>query len=610
MKKKIILALNLIWISMTILTGCTLEASNTANAQELDGDISVFAEEQDIPTYYYLPVGTYDSADTAILENVDTVNRTVTLYNTYAGKTYTLRYDGTTYASDKYGTTMSMAQLSEGTIVNVNFLKSSKLLVDIQVSPEAWTYDNVTKYDLGGLNSTASIGDRTYALTEGVRVFSQGENTDLMSIVSGDSISVSGIGYDIYSIRVETGHGYVRLSNESSLIGGWIEIGNTVISQVSEDMLIPVPEGEYSVKMYNKYSSVSQDILVERNQEVILDCSDIVAPKDVYGSILFHVSPENAKLYLDGEEKNILSAVKATYGIHQIEVSASGYDTLTKYINVGTELSDITVRLDETREIDVNENDTSGDSNITVNNPTVSSNTTGNQSNTNKNISSNTTSGNTLSGNKVVNANSGNRVYIYYPEGVEVYVDGVYQGLTPMSFKKVAGTHTLILKKSGYETKSYTIYLYDDGDDINISFSALDPVGGVQSNATNENTNSGSNSSQNSSQSGTSNASQNNSQSGGSDAGQNSSQSGASDSGQGGQSSSQGGDSDSGQGGQSGSQSGGSDSGQGGQSGSQGGSEQGTQSGSQDGSEGQNGTSNGTAADNNTNQGENNSAGQ
>jgi len=469
MKKNIIFAINLILMSAAFMCGCTPEASNISQAKELDGDISVFAQETEIPTYYYLPVGTYDSADTAILENVDTENKTVTLYNTYAGKTYTLRYDGTTYVSDKYGTTMSMAQLNEGTIVNVNFLKSSKLLVDIQVSPEAWTYDNVTRYDLGGINSTATVGDRTYALPKGVRVFSQGENADVMSIVGGDTISVSGIGYDIYSIRVETGHGYVRLSNEDSLVGGWIEIGNSVITQVSKDMLLPVPEGSYTVKMYNAYSSVTQDILVERNQEVVLDCSDITAPEDIYGRILFHVTPDNAKLFLDGEEQNISSVVKASYGVHQIEVSATGYDTLSKYINVGTELADITVRLDETRELTASGNSQTS-SEITINNPSTSSNSSNSTSANSKSASSNTVSGNsTVSTNK-----NANRVYIYYPEDVEVYVDGVYQGLTPMSFKKVAGSHTIILKKSGFVTKSYTIYLYNDGDDINISFSALE----------------------------------------------------------------------------------------------------------------------------------------
>ena len=463
----------LLWTTI-ILLGLLLvlavrsrEAFNISNA-EGSGDVNVNS------SYYYLPVGSYDSADTAILKSVDSAMGTVTLFNTVNDKSYTLNYDGTTYVSDKYGTAMSMAQLKEGMIVNVNFFKATRQLVDIQISPDAWSYESVTKYNLGGLNSTASIGDRTYALTKGVQVFSQGQQADLMNIVDGDAITVSGIGYDIYSITVDSGHGYVRLTNDEALVGGWIEIGNELITKVAEEgMLLTVPEGSYTVRMYNDNSSVTQDIIVDRNQEVILDCQGVTAPVETIGRILFNITPENAFLKLDGEVVNTSGIVKAEYGIHQIEVSAPGYDTLSRYINVGTDLAEIAINLDESVAY------VSGNSNPFANDFTNTNNGTsdnktqpsGNSTSGNKSTSGNSTSGN----NKKPSTTTGiNRVYISYPDNVEVYVDGIYQGLTPMSFKKIAGSHTIILKKNGYITKSYTIYLYDDGDDISISFSALE----------------------------------------------------------------------------------------------------------------------------------------
>ena len=83
--------------------------------------VSVRASDVNVYTSYnYLPVGSYDSADTAILQSVDTEERTVTFYNTTAARNYTLNYDGTTYVSDRYGTPMSIEQLTEGTIVRVH----------------------------------------------------------------------------------------------------------------------------------------------------------------------------------------------------------------------------------------------------------------------------------------------------------------------------------------------------------------------------------------------------------------------------------------------------------------------------------------------------------
>ena len=47
-------------------------------------------------------------------------------------------------------------------------------------------------------------------------------------------------------------------------------------------------------------------------------------------------------------------------------------------------------------------------------------------------------------------------------------------GIAPVSFKKNAGKHTITLEKSGYKKKSYTIYLYNDGEDVTYSFSELE----------------------------------------------------------------------------------------------------------------------------------------
>ncbi|MBO4900629.1 MAG: PEGA domain-containing protein [Lachnospiraceae bacterium] len=484
LRKKLAVSTLLGGLTAIALTGCTPEAFNIGQAQGLSGTGTGSTSEAVVySTYNYLPVGTYDSADTAILKTIDREKKTVTLYNTVAARTYTLNYDGTTYALDKYGTTMSMAQMTEGTIVDVNFYKATKQLVNIQVSPDAWTYESVTRYDLGGINSTATIGDRTYALTKGVQVFSDNGETDLMNIVDGDTITVSGIGYDIYSIKVNSGHGYVRLTHDEALVGGWIEVGGSLITKITEPgMLLTVPEGTYTVHMYNDNSSVTQGINVERNQEVVLDCSGITAPEETYGQILFHVTPESAVLKMDGEIMDISGIIRAEYGVHEIEVSAQGYDTLFRYVNIGNELSEITINLDETRTY-VSDNSSIWNSLLnsvsgnTASGNSASANSISRNSVSANSASRNSTSGNTASGNKkVVTANGYNRVYVYYPDNVEVYVDGIYAGLTPMSFKKTVGAHTIILKKPGYETRSYTIYVTDDGEDMSISFSNLEPV--------------------------------------------------------------------------------------------------------------------------------------
>ena len=66
------------------------------------------------------------------------------------------------------------------------------------------------------------------------------------------------------------------------------------------------------------------------------------------------------------------------------------------------------------------------------------------------------------------------------PEGAEVYLNGGYIGIAPVSFGKEAGTHIITLRKTGYETRSYTIQVDSEEKDIAYSFADLAPTTTVQ----------------------------------------------------------------------------------------------------------------------------------
>lgn len=427
-----------------LITGCTSQASNIGMAKDKAGNV--------VDTGFTVStVGSYDSADTAVVMSVDQQNNSVTLMNMDAGRQYTLYYDGTTYVTDKYNGPMTISQIRAGDVVDVNFLKGKRQIAGIQLSPKAWVYDNVENYDLGGMNKTASIGSTTYSLPEDVVVLSEGRRTEVMDIVAQDKLSIRGIDHEIYSISVEKGHGYLRLKNDQALIGGWIEVGNTVIKEISEDMLLVVPEGSYQVFLSNNGASCTKDIIVERDKEVVLDVGDLEVPQDKTGRILLSVTPDTARVKIDNRTVDISNAIELPYGIHQIQLEAEGYDSLMKYIQVGSEYAKISFTLEEKKK-----NDDSP----------ISGNSTQDKKPEEKDDSS--VSDNTL------NTSSGNKVYIDSPKGVEVYVDSKYVGISPVSFKKIVGSHTVTLRKSGYKTKSYTIYLYNDGEDITYSFTDLE----------------------------------------------------------------------------------------------------------------------------------------
>ena len=429
-----------VMILALVITGCTSQASNIGLARENDqntiGTDFVVAE-----------AGSYDSADTAVVLSTDFDNGSITFMNIATGKQYTLSYDGTTYVKDRYEGPMSMSQIKEGDIVDITFLRGKKKLASVYLTPQSWVYDNIENYDLGGMNRTATIGSGTYSLPDQVVVLSDGRRVEVMDIVNKDILTFSGIDHEIYSIKVQKGHGYLRLSNDQALVGGWIEVGNTVIQQITENMLLAVPEGNYQVFLSNGNAQCTKEVTIERDKEVVLDVGDLEIIADKTGKILFSVNPSEATVNIDGEAVDISQEVELTYGIHRISLEAEGYQSLTKYIQVGSAYASISFTLEAEEEKET-EDENSKDSKDSENSGESS---------------------------EVENAVTGNRVYIDGPQDVEVYLDGNYIGISPVNFKKVTGSHTITLRKTGYQAKSYTVYLYDDGQDITYSFTDLEP---------------------------------------------------------------------------------------------------------------------------------------
>ena len=418
--------------------------------------------------------GSYDSADTAVVVEKDDENSAITFQNMQLGKQYTLTYNGTTTIYDKHNEAMSMAQIKEGDIVDITFLKSKKRLNSIQLSSAGWAFTDISRYAINEASKQMTIAEDIYKLSKDTVIVSSGKQAELMDINATDVLKVSGVGYNIYSIVVDKGHGYLRLTNDEYFIGGWIEVGQSVIQEITEGMLLVVPEGSYDVQISNKGSGGIKKVVINRDEEVTLDVADLKGEDPKVGTVLFTISPKDATVYIDGEEVDISQAVTLEYGIHQMIVKAEGYDTITQYIKVGQEAAgiDVTMEESEEKESETEETETEGSEQDKSENSETEDDTDHSDNTT---VSGNETSSEVT--NTETSTTGNYKVYIDVPEGVEVYVDGSYVGVAPCSFTKTDGTHVVTLRKTGYVTHSYTIQLDEEDKDVNYSFTELEVFG-------------------------------------------------------------------------------------------------------------------------------------
>jgi len=497
----------IIIIAMTVLLllfGCQIGGRNNQSGVDVDPSSTGF--------YMSMP-GNYDSADTAVVIKKDTNASTITFMTLQINKQYTLNYDGATAYYDKYGQALSLAQVREGDIVDVTFMKDRKRLNSMTMSSETFVLGEVKNYQLGSRKML--IGKEEYSISPDVVVIKNGNKGEIMDINSVDVLTVEGFGHTVNSIIVDRGHGYLRLENDSFFVGGFIEVDNDNVYQIEDEMLLAIPTGSVEIAVSHAGCIGTTTLTVEDGQEYSIDVSGWQGEAKK-GSIVFTVNPDEAKVLIDGKEVNISKPVELEYGIHQMNISAKGYKTISKYLKVGSPTANIDVTLEKENEVtssvssntSVSNNSTGTVSNNavsdniipsnTVPNNTISSNAVSNNAvtdNANVSVSSNQPSGNssntastessTVSGNAasgdqtssdVISTDQRAKVYIDGPKGAEVYVDGTYIGVAPTSFKKKTGFAVVTLRQDGYNTRSYTLELDDTNNDANYSFAELAPL--------------------------------------------------------------------------------------------------------------------------------------
>lgn len=413
---------------MGILMACGQQSAGGA-------ETSAPAVSQEQPGTGFVVAGpnSYDSADTAVLVEKDSREGTMKLLNLDLGRTYTLSVDGTSTLYDKYGEAVSLEQLQPGDIVDVTFLRSKKRLNTLQLSASAWVNESVSRYEIDLQRREVTIGDNVYKLTGDTIYLSQGMRIEAMDLNPADVLTLKGIGSSVLSVNVEQGHGYLRLQNDENFIGGFIEVGQSSIRRIESDMLLTVPEGSYQIQISKNGGGGTKEVTIRRGEETTLDIGDLEVPEIQYGTVLFSLTPSSASLYIDGEKADPSGPVSLEYGIHQLIVRASGYQTITTYIKVAQPSGGLDITLDANDAAEENAEQEEQE--------------------------------------KLAQY----KVFVDAPEGAEVYVDGNYVGIAPMSFAKSTGSHIITLRRSGYETRSYTISVDSEYKDVTYSFAELVP---------------------------------------------------------------------------------------------------------------------------------------
>ena len=399
---------------------------------------------------------------TAVMISKDMENDKIVFLDYISGDQLELGYHGGVVVTDTRGSSININDLTIGSIVDITYYADTKRLISIAASSSVQVLKDVNKFAADVINKKATYKGSSCKMSEYALAFDDGKAKSIMEVNTEDKVTLYLMNGTLISCVIDEGHGYVRLINQHTYVGGMVEIGYDVIVPVTDDMLLAVREGTYTLRINKNGYSDSKEVTVEKDEEVEVDISDIAIPR---GTVSFVVTPEDAELYVDNELLDT-HAYSNIYGSYGLKIKAEGYQSFNGSFKISEPVKSYTFELvaldDATTEDETTEDETTGnDSNET----TADSGTT-----TSSTESDGTTEATTQANYEGA---TNNTITIKTPVGAGVYVDGNYVGYAPVSFQKIVGTHTIVLYQTGSLIKSYTIQAADDGKDDEYSFDDL-----------------------------------------------------------------------------------------------------------------------------------------
>ena len=363
-------------------------------------------------------------------------------------------YDATAVVTNKYKETVAADQITVGEILETEYRTEDTFLVAATVPADAWEYNEVGAFSFRTEENMMQFAGKKYQYSTSTYISSGEQIIDFMELSKQDELTVRGVGFKVYSIVRTAGHGYIRLTNYQDFMGGMVEVGHQIILPLTENMLITAPEGIYRLTLVKNAAVTSKTITVRKDEEVVADFSDYVPSMENIRQIIFHIEPDGADLTINGTKVDYSQPVALNYGEYRIAVSMNGYDSYTGTLDV--ESNPDPKKLYDDVYIDLIEAQASvGEKSAETPLPATEGNSSDDSNTTTKQVDSDHT------------------ITITAPRGAEVYLDDVYKGLAPCKFKKVVGSQTITLRRTGYITKSYSVDILDDGENVTLSFAEL-----------------------------------------------------------------------------------------------------------------------------------------
>ncbi|OON92436.1 MAG: hypothetical protein ATN32_09700 [Candidatus Epulonipiscium fishelsonii] len=360
---------------------------------------------------------------------------TIEIYNIEEGVETLVWINEGTKILNQYNNHIPFASIDEGQIVNISFDPINKKANRISIQEGTWS-NIIEGHDLDKNQGIVMIGKNVYKFNgntvligmDGKRMFSLDDIGDF------DSLFIQGINKQIYSIKVQSKQGYIKLMDMPSNRGR-LEIDRTrqiLLKDVAKSELIPVEAGTHNLALYiDSYEPILvPDVQINSGQTFSLNGT--AAELKRY-NLQIIPTVKGCTITVDDIEYDPGDEISLIAGNYDIRVEAPGYNLYEQKIQIEQD---------------------------TILRPSLIKNTPAEEKEIEK--------------AEAAKAEE-NAIYTFsinsIPEGAKIFINGEYKGVTPMRFTLNKGTYHLELEKEGFY--KYTTTLLVEKEDAKEDYSYI-----------------------------------------------------------------------------------------------------------------------------------------
>ena len=377
-------------------------------------------------------------------------------YDIYNKETISKPLNDRVTISDAYGNACPISQIKAGDIVDIDYQQEKDKIVSISKSPKAQVWNKISGVTVDRALRQISISGTSYNYSEETIVTDvKGVPKSIETITPFDIISVQALDQDVWSVTIEDVAASLNLLDLPTN-NGQIEIDNSrllMFKDVKEPIMMIPGKHKIVIKMKGYMTITMPEFEVSSGEVYNMSLKDA---EIAYTNVVINVAPQisDYTVNIDGTSYKPGDEIKLAQGEYTIEVSAEGYESQSKKVDL---LQDVNL---ETKTVVINF--------LLVPLPEESeepSETPESESNTDGAISIETNKYSTNGRTITVNSE---------PEGANVYVDGELKGVTPYMLTLDNGTYDIKLEKVGYDTYKTNIIL-DGSNDQSVFLYSLVP---------------------------------------------------------------------------------------------------------------------------------------